>query len=110
MLIIGDLNAYLREDPLTAFASAGYTNLLKPQTGAYSFSFDGQAGALDHAIVSASLLPQVAETIEWHINADEPRVLDYNLENGRNPDLFDGSTPYRSSDHDPVVIGFELTN
>ncbi|RZV37769.1 MAG: ExeM/NucH family extracellular endonuclease [Chromatiales bacterium] len=110
VLIIGDLNAYLKEDPLSAFASAGYTNLLDAQTDSYSFSFDAQAGALDHAIASASLVPQVAETIEWHINADEPRLLDYNLENGRDPNLFDGSTPYRASDHDPVVIGLDLTN
>ena len=110
VLIIGDLNAYLKEDPLSAFASAGYTNLLDSQAEPYSFSFDAQAGALDHAIASASLVPQVAETIEWHINADEPRLLDYNLENGRDPNLFDGSTPYRASDHDPVVIGLDLTN
>ena len=110
VLIIGDLNAYPKEDPLTAFTSAGYTNLLESQANPYSFSFDSQAGALDHAIVSASLAPQVAETIEWHINADEPRLLDYNLENGRDPNLFDGSTPYRASDHDPVVIGLDLTN
>ena len=110
VLIIGDLNAYLKEDPLTAFANAGYTNLLESRANPYSFSFDSQAGALDHAIVSASLAPQVAETIEWHINADEPRLLDYNLENGRDPNLFDGSTPYRASDHDPVVIGLDLTN
>ena len=110
VLIIGDLNAYLKEDPLGAFASAGFTNLLESQTEPYSFSFDAQAGALDHAIASASLVPQVAETIEWHINADEPRLLDYNLENGRDPNLFDGSTPYRASDHDPVVIGLDLTN
>ena len=110
VLIIGDLNAYLKEDPLSAFASAGYTNLLDAQSDPYSFSFDAQAGALDHAIASASLLPQVAETIEWHINADEPRLLDYNLENGRDPNLFDGSTPYRASDHDPAVIGLDLVN
>ena len=110
VLIIGDLNAYLKEDPLTAFTAAGYTNLLESRADSYSFSFDAQAGALDHAIVSASLLPQVAETIEWHINADEPRILDYNLENGRDPSLFDDGTPYRASDHDPVVIGLDLTN
>jgi len=110
VLIIGDLNAYAMEDPLETFASAGYTNLLGTQSAPYSFVFDAQAGALDHAIASASLAPQVVETIEWHINADEPRLLDYNLENGRDPDLFDGNTPYRASDHDPIVIGLDLTN
>ena len=109
-LIIGDLNAYASEDPLAAFENAGLTSLLGEQTNPYSFLFDAQSGALDHAVVSASLLPQVVGTIEWHINADEPPLLDYNLEYGRDPALFDGSTPYRASDHDPVVIGLDLTN
>ena len=110
VLIVGDLNAYTLEDPLAAFESAGLTSLLGAQTNPYSFLFDAQSGALDHAVVSASLLPQVVGTIEWHINADEPPLLDYNLEYGRDPALFDGSTPYRASDHDPVVIGLDLTD
>ena len=110
VLIIGDMNAYTMEEPLAAFESAGLTSLLGSQSNPWSFLFDAQSGALDHAVVSASLLPQVVETIEWHINADEPPLLDYNLEYGRNPALFDGSTPYRASDHDPIVIGLDLTN
>ena len=39
----------------------------------------------------------------WHINADEPSVLDYNTE-FKTQDLY-APTPYRSSDHDPVVVG-----
>jgi hypothetical protein len=109
VLIIGDFNAYTREDPLTALKNAGFTNLLDAKSDAYSFAFDAQAGALDHAIASASLAPQVVETIEWHINADEPTLLDYNLEHGRDPALFDPDSPYRASDHDPVIIGLDLT-
>ena len=110
-LVIGDLNAYLLEDPLTALRNAGFVNLGAAATGtdAYSFVFDGQSGALDHALASASLEPQVADVLEWHINADEPPVLDYNLDSGRDPDLFDGDTPYRASDHDPLIIGLDLT-
>jgi predicted extracellular nuclease len=51
----------------------------------------------------------VAATIEWHINADEPALLDYNLDAGRDPSLFDSATPYRSSDHDPIIVGLDLT-
>ena len=109
-LIIGDLNAYLREDPLTALKNAGMTSLLDASIDAYSFVFDAQAGALDHAFASASLVPQVAATMEWHINADEPALLDYNLEHGRDPALFDPDSPYRASDHDPVIIGLDLDN
>ena len=108
-LILGDLNAYTREDPLTALTNAGLVNLLDGATQPYSFSFDAQAGALDHAVATASMAAQVVETIEWHINADEPELHDYNLEFGRDPALFDASTPYRSSDHDPVVVGLDPT-
>ncbi len=107
-LIIGDLNAYTREDPLRALQEAGLTNLIARHENPYSFLFDKQAGALDHALATPGLLPQVADIVEWHINADEPAVLDYNLEHGRDPSLFDASVPYRASDHDPVIVGLEL--
>jgi len=109
-LIIGDLNAYLAEDPLSALKNAGYVNLVETadDADAYSFVFDGQSGALDHALASPSLVSQVVETIEWHINADEAPARDYNLENDRDPAIFDGTTPYRASDHDPVIIGIDL--
>lgn len=109
-LVIGDLNAYTTEDPLTALKNAALTSLVEAESDAYSFVFDGQVGALDHALVTASLVSQVAETLEWHINADEPPILDYNLEHGRDPALFDGSSPYRASDHDPVIVGLDLAN
>ena len=109
-LIIGDLNAYLMEDPLTALKNAGLTSLLELNSNAYSFQFGAMAGALDHALTSPSLTGQVSEAIEWHINSDEPQLLDYNLENGRDANLFDPTLPYRASDHDPVIIGLDLTN
>ena len=111
-LVIGDLNAYTFEDPLAALKSAGLTSLLEVSAGgnAWSFVFAGQSGALDHALATASLAPQVAEIVEWHINADEPTALDYNTEFGRDPALFDAASTYRASDHDPIIIGLDLTN
>jgi predicted extracellular nuclease len=53
---------------------------------------------------------QVRETIEWHINADEPPLLDYNLENDRDATLFDPMSPFRVSDHDPIIIGLDLSH
>ena len=72
--------------------------------------FSGQSGALDHALATSSLAPQVAGAIEWHINADEAPVRDYNLDFGRDASLFDGTTPYRASDHDPTLVGLDLVN
>ncbi len=110
VLIIGDLNAYLMEEPLRVFRNAGMTNLIEATDRPYSYVYDGQAGALDHAVASKSLVAQVVETFEWHINADEPALLDYNLENGRDAARFDPDTPYRSSDHDPIIVGLDLTD
>jgi predicted extracellular nuclease len=81
-LIVGDLNSYAKEDPIIVLQDAGYTNLNEQFGGpeAYSYVFDGQWGYLDHALASASLLPQVTGVTEYHINADEPGVLDYNTD------------------------------
>lgn len=109
-LIIGDLNAFVFEDPLTALKDAGFVNLLEAAVGGNTWThvFRGQAGALDHALANAALLPQVVAAVDWHINADEPTALDYNLDFGRDASLFDGSSPARSSDHDPIIVDLEL--
>lgn len=112
VLIIGDLNSYAEEDPIIALEEAGYTNLVERDQGedAYSYVFDGQAGYLDHALANESLQGQVTDTALWHINADEPSVLDYNTDFKSAAQigyLYDDS-PYRSSDHDPVLVGATL--
>lgn len=109
-LYIGDPNAYSKEDPVTALQAAGFVSLLEAHVGpeAYSFQYEGQSGALDQAFASASLNRQVTGTGEWHINADEPPLLDYNLEFGRDAVLFGPTLPFRASDHDPLVIGITL--
>jgi predicted extracellular nuclease len=113
-VLLGDFNAYAQEDPMDVLRTAGNTVL---DENGYSFVFDGQSGSLDHAVVTPSLLPQVTMALVWHINADEPRILDYNVEfknapgctsNCTSPDFYT-QTPFRSSDHDPVLIGLNLT-
>ena len=108
VLQVGDYNAYLREDPIATLESAGNENLLLrlPRRERYSFVFGGEAGALDHAFASASLRRQVSGVTLWHINADEPPVLDYNTE-FKTDDRY-APTPFRSSDHDPVLVGLQL--
>ncbi|MEL6856305.1 MAG: ExeM/NucH family extracellular endonuclease, partial [Cyanobacteria bacterium J06607_13] len=110
ILLVGDLNAYAKEDPIVALAEAGYTDLAARFLGdkAYSFVFNGQVGTLDYAMANASLNAQVTGTTEWHINADEPDAIDYNLDFGRDASLFDGQTPFRTSDHDPIIVGLSL--
>lgn len=109
VLIIGDLNAYALEDPITTLASAGMTNLLSSYLGTtpFTYIFNGQAGYLDHALSSASLLPQLTGVTVWGINGDEPRTLDYNEEfksPGQVISLYNADA-YRSSDHSPILVG-----
>ncbi|MEM6559305.1 MAG: ExeM/NucH family extracellular endonuclease [Myxococcota bacterium] len=111
-LIIGDLNAYQREDPIATLLARGFTDAVlafgTSDEQPYSFVFDGQAGALDFALVSPSLVAQTRGAAEWHSNADEADGLDYNTDFGRNVSIFDGAVPFRASDHDPLVVGFDL--
>jgi len=109
VLLIGDYNSYAQEDPIAAIKNAGYTNLIESRLGpdAYSYVFDGQWGYLDHALASLSLVAQVTGVGDYHINADEPSVLDYNT-NFKTANLqttLYAPDQFRVSDHDPVVIG-----
>jgi uncharacterized protein len=111
-LIIGDLNSYDKEDPIDAITEFSYTDLIYKYQGefAYSYVFDGQAGYLDHALASASLVDQVTGATVWHINADESDVLDYDMT--FKPDSQDAlyePNAFRSSDHDPVIVGLSLS-
>ena len=47
----------------------------------------------------------------WHINADEPRALDYNqdFKSDQQIDDFFAADAYRSSDHDPLHVDLNLT-
>jgi predicted extracellular nuclease len=111
-LIIGDLNSYDKEDPIDALVDAGYTDLLAAEQGeyAYSYVFDGQLGYLDYALAGTDLVEDVESAAVWHINADEPSLFDYDMSFKRDAqDALFAPDPYRSSDHDPVLVGLDLT-
>ncbi len=116
-LIMGDLNSYAQEDTIdeikagsddTVGTGDDFTNLIYHFHGdfAYSYTFDGQAGYLDHALANASLLGQVIGAADWHINSDEPDIFDYDT-TFKPPaqDALYEVNAYRTSDHDPVVVG-----
>ncbi|TXF88137.1 ExeM/NucH family extracellular endonuclease [Neolewinella aurantiaca] len=113
-LVIGDLNAYSQEAPITLFTDAGYVNAVREAAGAGSFPcggnpsyvFSGEWGSLDQALASASLASQVTGAIPWPVNAPEPIALDYDTQYN-DPALW-AADYYRFSDHDPVVIGLKL--
>jgi predicted extracellular nuclease len=118
VLVVGDFNSYAMEDPITTL-EGGLANLIDvfvPSSEQYSFVFFGMSGLLDFAFANSEMTSQVVDTAIWHINADEPRVLDYNddiVDSGEsasafNQDVFDPTDPFRASDHDPVLIGLDL--
>jgi predicted extracellular nuclease len=105
VMLLGDFNAHAMEDPMRMLRAAGWQDAFAHAAapGAappYSFVFDGMAGRLDHALFDAALAPHLRGAVEWHNNADEPEALDYHG---------DASVdPYRASDHDPILLGFDL--
>ncbi len=113
IITMGDFNAYEQEDPMDVMRAGGLTNIIN---NGYSYLFAGQSGSLDHALGTAALMANVTGGDKWHINADEPVILDYNVE-GKNttgctssctsPDHFVASQ-FRASDHDPVLVGLQL--
>ena len=119
-LIMGDLNSYAKEDPITAIRAGAddtlgtgddYTNLIYTYVGpyAYSYVFDGQAGYLDHALASYPLAPQATGVTVWHLNADEPDVLDYDTTfKPAAQDALYEPNGFRTSDHDAVIVGLNL--
>ncbi len=104
-LIIGDLNSYAMEDPIVALEDSGFTDLVEHFVDPvpYSYVYFGQAGYLDHSLASPDAFARTMGTTVWHINADEPSALDYN--NYNQPGLYNPDA-FRSSDHDPVLVGF----
>lgn len=113
VLSMGDYNAYFEEDPLDSIRAAGYSVLSEAKD--FSYLFMGLVGSLDNAFVNDTLKEKVTAIAKWNINSAEPTHLDYN------DDINDGSgdfvnpwsatytpTPFRSSDHDPVLIGLKL--
>ncbi|MDZ4370168.1 MAG: ExeM/NucH family extracellular endonuclease [Phenylobacterium sp.] len=112
-VLLGDFNAYYREDPIDVLRDAGYQVAFEET--ASSYVFDGLIGTLDYALVSDSLAGQVTGAGHWQINADEAPALDYNLNLDSAPagyvrpaGWFDSTTPYRTSDHDVTLIGLAL--
>lgn len=97
VLILGDMNAWRREDPIRTYRAGGYLELVEELSGLpqHSFVYFGQRGTLDYALASPSLRDRARRAAIWHINADWPRNMSL-------------PRPWlRMSDHDPVVVDLE---
>lgn len=104
VVLMGDFNAYTQEDPIEVFREEGWTNLGEQfDEGRYSYVFDALSGSLDHALATAELTAKVTDVVHWNINSVESFAYQYS----GNPELY-AADPYRSSDHDPLLIGIDL--
>ena len=98
---VGDYNANYEEDPMDIMRAGSFV-LGSPASSA-SYLFSGLSGSLDHAVLSSNLVGRAAVE-KWHINASEPEFLEYDFA-GAATDI---TSPFRSSDHDPVLIGLNF--
>lgn len=110
VVVVGDLNAYMAEDPIVTLESELSNLVTTFDADPYSYTFFADfsfpyvgRGSLDHAFATDSILGNVTGTATWHINGDEPRFLDW-----YDPSIT-GPGEFRSSDHDPVLIGLAFT-
>ncbi|MCC8684673.1 ExeM/NucH family extracellular endonuclease [Xanthomonas campestris] len=101
-VLLGDFNAYAMETPMRSLRASGWQDAFAVVgvKQPYSYVYDGMSGRLDHALLSPAMAKQLRGAAEWHINADAMDDAGYAKRNLPGP--------WRSSDHDPVLLGFAL--
>ncbi|PTA72051.1 MULTISPECIES: ExeM/NucH family extracellular endonuclease [unclassified Stenotrophomonas] len=101
IVLLGDFNAYAMEDPIRTLHDLGWQDAFKVAKveHPYSYVYNGYSGRLDHALLSPGMAKRLRGAAEWHSNADEQDASGYQ---GRNV-----QGPWRSSDHDPLLLGFD---
>lgn len=112
---VGDFNAYTKEDAITKLVEGGF-NIVESEKDydQASYQFAGQLGTLDHVLANAAATELIQDSAVWNINGDEPVAFEYSRRNYNAQDFFgEGDdklygygNPFRSSDHDPVKVGF----
>ena len=100
ILILGDMNAWRKEDPIRQFSESGYVDLVEQVSGLpqHSFLYWGQTGTLDYAFASSALAGYAKRAEIWHINATWPQKM------------VQAQPWLRASDHDPVIVDFDFSH
>ncbi len=108
VFLSGDFNSYTREDPMQTLYDAGFTDIGSAESpDEYTYLFDGTVGSLDHVLGNVAAMKSVTGAHVWNISSVEPVALEYSRYNYNATDFYDAG-PYRSSDHDPLVVGLDL--
>ncbi|MDJ0496439.1 MAG: ExeM/NucH family extracellular endonuclease [Acidimicrobiia bacterium] len=106
VIVLGDLNAYMAEDPILELETELTNVFAEMNDDPYTYNFFAASSApwigrgnLDHILVTPEMAYKVSGVEAWNINGDEPNML------GWNTPALSAPGPYRSSDHDPIVMG-----
>jgi len=108
VFLTGDFNSYTREDPLQVLYDAGYSDIGSARApDEYTYQFDGVVGSLDHVLGNQPAAARVTGAHVWNINSVESVAYEYSRVNYNATDFY-APGPYRSSDHDPLLVGFDV--
>ncbi len=98
ILIMGDLNCEINEEPLQLLVDAGYEEqLLRFDSASISHCYSGSGQLIDHAFANSAMAAQITGASVYHICTSCSSGAAYNSD-------------YRYSDHDPYLIGLKLTS
>ena len=94
ILVMGDLNCEVTEDPLKKIINAGFAEqLLRFDAEAYSHCYGGEGNLIDHAFANSTMSQQIRSAQIYHICTTNCGIDNY-------------ATSY--SDHDPYVVDMNL--
>ncbi|MDX1643242.1 MAG: esterase-like activity of phytase family protein [Thermoanaerobaculia bacterium] len=90
IVLLGDMNEHEFRPPLRLLEGP-LVNLVErlPPAERYTYNYQGNSQMLDHVLVSPALVDRVVAVRAVHVNADRP-------------------ADRRVSDHDPIVVRFDL--
>lgn len=112
-ILLGDFNSHRNDRSIKEFTeSAGFISLADRDIAEpFSYVYDGSFSTLDYFLISPNLNNSCGNAYEWHINSPESALIDYQSTQYSYPaaceskpaSYFDITTPYRGSDHDPML-------
>lgn len=92
VVIVGDLNSELRDDPCQALVKGGYVEEVESRYPKdYSYYYNNTYTYIDHCFTSTGMHPYVVDAKPWHINVRKPSY-----------------STYAYSDHDPIIVRIKL--
>lgn len=108
VFLTGDFNSYSKEDPIQVLNGAGFDAVKSDTADEWSYSFDGQSGSLDHVLANPAAKALVAGADIWSINSGESVAWEYSRTNYNVSDFYQPNV-YRASDHDPEIVGLNVS-